>query len=256
MRRKIVLFVAVALFSFVAVASVDADMLRGDAVLNSGATVWHEGTSQSVLVTPMLVDNLTTSQTLMAFCGDFTVSTTPAFGSSTGEAYGAHELYSPTLTIYNSLQKSMINDLFSYAYETAFDLTSGNVINTVNAQALQLAVWEVLLETGTNLSISSGSFYATGLQSGVGAVADSWLDVLNGTSTWASLGLTGTAYDLTVYVADGGVLASQTLISITGPPPTGPGPQPVVPEPATVLIFGIGAAAAFPFLRRKKTLPA
>ena len=248
MKRKIALCAVAVLFSLMVVlstSSVNADMLRGSAVLNSGATIWNGGTSQSVLVTPMLVDNLTTDQTLMAFCGDFTVTTSPAFGSSTGEAYGAHGLFSPSLTLYSDLQRSMVNDLFSHAYATAFDL-DGNVISNANAQALQLAVWEVLTEAGPSMDISSGSFYATGLGSGVASLTNTWLNVLSGASTWDSLGLTAMTYDMTVYVADGGVHASQTLISITGPPP-------VVPEPATMLIFGIGAAAAFPYLRRKKT---
>ena len=249
MRKVCVFCAAVVLFSIVLVLSPSlarADMLRGSAVMNTGATIWNEGTSQSVLVTPMKVDNLTTDQTLMAFCGDFTVSTSSAFGSSTGEAYGSHSLFSPTLTLYSDLQKSMINDLFSYTYATAFDF-DGNVINSVYAQALQLVVWEILMETGPSMNILSGSFYAAGLGSGVAAATNSWLDALSGTSTWESLGLTTAVdYDLTVYVAEGGVHASQTLISITGPPP------PVVPEPGTMLILGIGAVAAAPYLRRKK----
>ena len=235
----------VALFALLSASSAKGDLLRGDVVLNTTATIWNEGSSQGVYVTPMIVDNLSTGQTIMAFCGDFTVSTSPAFNSSTGEVYGAHGLLSPTLTLYSDLQKQLVNDLFSYAYASAFDL-SGNVIDAVNAQAIQLVVWEILMETGTAWSITSGSFYATNLASGVAATADSWLDVLSGgVSTWDSLGLTPVLdYDMTVYVADGGSHASQTLISITGP-------TPVVPEPATMLIFGIGAAA-IPYLRRKK----
>ena len=250
MRKRMNTCTLVALWSLVAVlsaSSANADMLRGDVVLNSTATIWNNGVSQGAYVTPMSINNLTTNQTLMAFCGDFTVGTSSAFSSSAGEAYGAHSLFSPTLALYSDLQKSQINDLFSYTYASAFDL-SGNVINSVYAQALQLVVWEILTETGSGWNILSGSFYATGLGSGVAAATNSWLDVLSGTSTWESLGFTDAInYDMTVYVAEGGSHASQTLISITGPPP------PVVPEPATMLIFGIGAVAAAPYFRRKKT---
>ena len=235
------------LATILSTSSVKGDMLRGDVVLNSTATIWNNGVSQGTYVTPMKVGNLTTDQTLLAFCGDFTVSTTPAFNSPTGEAYGANSLFSPTLTLYSDLQKSLINDLFSYTYASTFDL-DGNVINSVYAQALQLSIWEILMESESSWSILSGSFYATGLASGVAATTNDWLDVLSGASTWESLGFTTAIdYDLTVYVAEGGVNASQTLISITGPPTT------ATPEPATMLIFAIGAVAAVPYLRRKKT---
>ena len=250
MRRRRICRIAVVLFCLVGVLPASlarADMLTGTPALTGATTIYSGGTSQSVLVTPMNVTNLTTGQTLLAFCGDFTVSTSPAFGSSTGQAYGAHALFSPTLTIYSELQKSQVNDLFSYAYATAFDY-QGNVTNVTNARAFQLTLWELLTETDPMLDILTGNFRAS-VSGAIATTTNAWLGVLAGASTWDLLGLTAMAYDdLTVYVADGGVHASQTLISITCPPP-----PPVVPEPATMLIFGIGAVAAAPFLRRRKT---
>jgi hypothetical protein len=59
-------------------------------------------------------------------------------------------------------------------------------------------------------------------------------------------------YDLTVYVAEGGKTVSQTLISVTGSPNREPFESTTAtPEPATMLIFGLGLAG-LGFARRMK----
>ncbi len=248
MKKSITTTALFAVLTIVLSASiVKADMLSGEIVLNKTSSIVNNGSSQNIYVTPMLVDNHTTGQTLLAFCGDFTVNTSSAFGSSTGQAYNASSLFSPTLTIYSDLQKSRINDLFSYTYALGFDL-DGTVISSTYAQSLQLAVWEILTETANTLNILKDSFYGANLTSAVSTATNSWLSAISGQVTWDSLGLSATEYDMTVYVANGGKNVSQTLISITAPS-TAPS---TTPEPASLAIFAVGAAAAFPFLRRRK----
>ncbi|MDR1963090.1 MAG: PEP-CTERM sorting domain-containing protein, partial [Planctomycetaceae bacterium] len=57
---------------------------------------------------------------------------------------------------------------------------------------------------------------------------------------------TVTNHELTVYVAEGGQSVSQTFISVVGHPA-------LVPEPATMLIFGIGIVT-LPCLRRVRKI--
>lgn len=46
------------------------------------------------------------------------------------------------------------------------------------SSAFQLAAWEIMAETGTSLSVSNGSFYATGDALGADTLANSWLSSL------------------------------------------------------------------------------
>lgn len=235
------LFLNFALISVFLIAdNVRADLLTGGTAMNTTATIISgvNGAS-SVYVSPMRVNNLTTDQFgFLLFCGDFDVHTTAAFGNGTGQEYGAFAMSSPSVSIYSQLQKTYIDSLFGHAYATAFDL-DGNILNTVYAQAIQLAIWSILHEETDNYNILEGSFHlATNYNTNVVNTTNSLLDAVLGYTTWKSLGLADYYdYDLTVYIAEGGNHVSQTLISVTGTPNREPDPT---PEPATLAMLGLG----------------
>ena len=232
-----------AILFFGLVSAVHADMLTGESALSQSATIYNGGTEKSVRVSPFYIDNHTTGQFgFLAFCGDFDISVPSTFAATAVEYY-----YVPFADIgenfYTAGQKSLITDLFGYAYGAAFD-GDGNIHNAVNAQAFQLALWSILYETTGNYDIEEGSFYlgsrlgTAANHSAVVTATNRLLDALfDDKVTWADVGFEHfTTFDsMTVYVAAGGVDASQTLISVVAPPTA-------VPEPATMLMVGLGVA--------------
>ena len=221
--------------SFLVSTNVMSDVLSGKAVLSTSATVISNELAKNVYISPMRAENQTTGQSgFIVFCGDFNVSTSKSF-STTGENYGTFSLSSPSVTIYSDWQKSSINDLFGHAYSQTFD-SNNSILSSTYAQAFQLALWSILHEETDNYDIMGGSFHlGSNYNSGVVNLTNSLLDAVLGNVSWDSIGLTEfTDYDLTVYVAAGGTHASQTLLSVTGPPST------VVPEPATLAVLGLG----------------
>lgn len=216
---------------------------------------WHY--AESIVTT-----NADTEQVFRAFCVDRGTYTSEGFNDPTvGQEYGATTLNSPTMTLYTQTQKEALNQLFSYVYSSVYD-SFGNVIGDLASYVFQLAVWEIVHETSGTYSVTAGEF---GVSSGATyrdpddrdqgsvvdntfynqatALANSWFDAMAGNVTWESLGYTSSDYELYVYVAEGGTHASQTLISTVGPAAT--------PEPGTLLIFGLGAAAIVPWARRR-----
>ena len=53
------------------------------------------------------------------------------------------------------------------------------VTSTATSAAMQLAVWEIVNETGSSLNLSDGSFKVTSAGSGATGIAQGWLDNLN-----------------------------------------------------------------------------
>jgi hypothetical protein len=228
--------------SFLVVTNVRADLLTGGAALNTTAIIISGDNKSNVYVSPLRVDNLTTEQNgFLLFCGDFDVHTTAAFGNGQGQEYGAFALTSPSVQIYTDLQKGYIDTLFGHAYATAFGI-DGSILDNTYAQAIQLAVWSILHETTGNYNIMEGSFHLqSNYNSSVVNATNSLLDAVLGNSTWASIGMDDYFdYVLTVYIAEGGTQASQTLISVGIS--NDDDNNTATPEPATLAVLGLGLA--------------
>jgi hypothetical protein len=215
---------------------------------------WHSAETIKVI-------NDDTGQDFRVFCIDyFTPAVTEFNDPLVGQEYSAIALNSPGMTLYSPIQKDALNALFSHVYSTTYDV-NGDIINDVNSYLYQLVVWEIIHETDETWDIASGEF---GIQNAATydpndrtvAYVDanfydlavnninSWLDAIVGNVTWDSIGY-GTVTDnqLTIYVAEGGQNISQTFISVVAP---------ITPEPATILMFGIGMMFTLPLMRRTR----
>jgi hypothetical protein len=214
---------------------------------------WHDSETIKVI-------NEDTDQNFRVFCIDYFTQTTTEFRNPLlGQEYDAVALDSPSMTLYTQAQKDALNSLFSHVYSTIYDV-NGDIIDDANAYFYQLVVWEIVHETSGTLNITDGAlgitnaatypnpddptvavvdtaYYNTTVR-----IVNSWLDAIAGKTTWESLGYdTITNHNLTVYVAEGGQTIAQTFISVVSP---------IVPEPATMLIFGIGITILSCFRRK------
>lgn len=249
MRTNLILAMVV-LSAFMMIARpASADLLTGDVFSTSIIAQFSDnGTTGNVYVSPMKVNNLTSGETMAAFCGDFRTNTSSAF-STTGQEYGSFGLKSSDLTIYTDLQKTAIDSLFGNVYDSAFNL-DGTIIDQAVAVAMQICLWEILSESSGTLDISTGSFkLVSSIDHSVLDLVNSWSSALMGSTSWESLGYDYTHYAIDVYVADGGMTASQTLINVN---PN----SPVTPEPATWAIIGLGMVGlTIPLVRRMRRQP-
>lgn len=252
MRKIIVLSMLLVLGLSLNVAR--ADILTGGVLFDDTlATFSYSGTSSpNVYLTPMAVTDTETSENFTAFCADIRITTSGAFGSGSGQEYNRGNLdslrhsYGSGETNFDAMI-NMIQDLFSYTYSSAFD-QDGVVYDPTVARAIQMAVWEVLTEVGGNpnepfYGIRTGDFQYTGGNNELANLTDSYLQAMQGDCTWESLGLEYTpGVNLIVYTAVG---TSQPLIRVDGPTSS----NAATPEPATLLVLGLGLAG-LPAVRR------
>jgi hypothetical protein len=202
-----------------------------------------------------------TGQDFRAFCSDYFTPTSAEFNNPLiGQEYDATALNSPSMTLYSQIQKDALNSLFSHVYSTIYD-SNGEIIDDVNSYLYQLVVWEIVHETEGTWDIADGefgiksaatyypndrtrSYTDTNFYNLAVNTINSWLEAIVGNITWDSIGYdTVTDHQLTIYVADGGQNISQTFISVVAP---------ITPEPATILMFGIGMMFTLPLLQRTR----
>lgn len=262
MQRTLVAALAAFTLSVTGLQPLLADYYSGGAILKS----WNDNVyfnSGGALLSPMKVTNVNTDDVFMAFCGDFGTTTSEEFRSSDGQEYTISSLSD---SYYKEWQKSMIDELFGYTYAVGFN-DDGSFNDDVVAKAIQLVIWEILTEniSGDDPSRSAfeldkdatnrGSFWLSSTNDG-----NNYSELIDTTSlffnalfddgaTWGSLGYSYAEYDMTVYTAVPNSGTSQTLISITRSP--GGGGEAHTPEPASMLIFGLGAACGIPMIRRR-----
>jgi hypothetical protein len=198
-----------------------------------------------------------TNDVFRLFCTDLYTSTSTAFGGE-GQLY-----HTATLTespFHTETQKVQLQSLFDHVYTKAFN-ADYSAKDSLYSTIFQLAVWEIANDTSDRLSLRDGDIYITNalvikkgpegqnqnywdrtvLQSALDTL-DTWFSAIIN-NNWEAIGYSEDKVDLTIYLAEGGTDKSQTFIGVK--------PGVGTPEPATMLIIGLGFAGLSLVRRRK-----
>ncbi|MDR3234222.1 MAG: PEP-CTERM sorting domain-containing protein [Planctomycetaceae bacterium] len=203
------------------------------------------------------VKDVDTNDAYRLFCTDLYTHVSDDYSNGAGQVYNPVALSDSMF--HTDVQKVQLQSLFDHVYTKAFN-ADYSVKDSAYANIFQLAVWEIANDTASNLSLrdgdvaiakayvitgqsSSGGLYGywdSGVYNTVLNTLDSWFDAIINDS-WSDIGYAEDHVNLTVYMAEGGTSASQTFIGVA-----------VAPEPATMLILGLGIAGLGLARKRRK----
>lgn len=260
MFKKFLVPLLVAFVFTFGMKSACADLLTGSDVFSEAYFhfINDKVNSGYRFASPIKGTNLTTGQSMTVFCADqYTPLSDNYMNPAIGQQYTGTTLVSSEL--FTDHQKTAVSSLFSHVYSSVFDAVT---VKAPAALAFQLAVWEIMHETSGYWGITTGKFgidqardangkLDTALYNEVTKLTNNWLAASLNESLWTGLGYGKTDLEVYVYVAEGGTHASQTILSTREPNrvETSETPEAITPEPASMLMAGIGLLA-FPFARR------
>ena len=201
---------------------------------------------------PFTMNNTTAGGSFLAWCldlysylasGDYTELTGPFTGPNTGGNPNPFaNSNDPSLT---NLQLDKIEDLFEVngtAVETIYS-TGNDSSNNIQAAGFQLALWELIYETGPAYSLTGGTFQASpasAQKTSINSAANAFLGKLGGKVEFE--------YNLTFWENVTGT--NQNLVSLSAPGTPVPSP---VPLPAAGFLMIAGLAGLGAVARRRKT---
>ena len=204
-----------------------------------GPYYWHQSPGNGVPLNSALPNGVTTfcvelSQTISTG-STYTYTTTPL---ASGPGISPQEA-------------TLISQLYATNFNTAWNSTSFTGSNA--STAFQLALWELVYDTGSSLSLSGGNFFLTTTPANANAVAiaQGWLtDLKDGKGKNLATVFPNSQL---VYLSNG---SNQDQLALVPIPPTPPGPGNPVPAPAGAVLLGMGGLlAAARNLRRRATAP-
>lgn len=221
---------------------------------SKGNEVFKEKTIWGTGINAAIVDDAGNVDQSFAACVDLLTN------FKAGTEYNAYDLFDSEVFFITEQQKTDIVSLVSHTYEGLFTEKlnwRGDVVMVASGiRAFQFALWEILQEDPSGAySLSDGWFQ---LLSGSNetnqayldeamALADSWLAAVSDTSgtLWSEMGYDAVDYDYTIWIPADGKSVSQSLLTVAPASPA------ATPEPASILIFGVGLAG-FGLIRRRK----